>query len=55
LQSGKDALQDTSKLLQGRYEQAVNEARRPDLAAMRTSEGDLSSDYSIYLNKPPSS
>ena len=53
LQSGRDAIRDTSRLLQGRYELAVNEARQPDLAAMRASDGSLSSDYKLYLSKPP--
>jgi len=52
LQSSKDTLEDTSRLLQGRYELTVNEARQPDLTAMRTSAGDLSSDYKLYLSKP---
>jgi hypothetical protein len=55
LQMGKDTLADTSQLLKGRYELAVNEARSPDLAAMRSTDGKLSGDYQVYLNKRPNS
>lgn len=51
LQKSKDTLEDTSRLLRGRYELTVNTARSPDLAAMRTSDGRLSAEYDVYLSK----
>ena len=55
LQTGKDALADTSQLLKGRYELAVNEARNPDMSTMRATDGKLSGDYQVYLNNRPNS
>ena len=51
LQSGKDALQHTSQLLQGRSEQA----RSMVCQTTRAGDGDVSSDADLYVSNPPSS